>query len=163
MSAHVLDMAHFDYLVQAVERLAYTEHGAGTIRVRVTQEDVEKYGLRNVRTRSAWGGETYLEWEPHYDKEIFGRLLLAENVESVQARYPDGAKELLPNEEWTYNRQGIVEPNPRGTLGAIAGWRYQSCEHPDHEQGLAWRTLDVLERRVITDLADGNFRSIHRG
>ena len=87
-----------------------------------------------------------------------GRMLHAENVRSMTARY---GRSITPNESREYREQveGFVfvpggerqqDTTPVEGLKLLASWRYQSCEHPaDTRHAETWDLLGVLERTLI--------------
>ena len=98
-------------------------------------------------------------------------LLLNENVRSLQARYPDDMKEPLQDRIW-YNEydfkksstvtKWVSERDSRGLLMVwqmLRGWSYQSCEHFEYrnsvayqiEQQIEYAILDLLKKRHCPD------------
>lgn len=87
-----------------------------------------------------------------------GIMLLAENVRSLEARYPDSADEwaklreviadyTYPTEAWVY----------RLTLGDVVGcigcYEYQACESGDWEDTEAWSFCHNLRHRLLEHAA----------
>ena len=98
-------------------------------------------------------------------------LLLNENVRSLQALYPKDMKEPLQDRIW-YNEfdfkksstvtKWVSERDSRGLLMVwqmLQGWSYQSCEHFDFrnsvayqiEQQIQYAILDLLKKRHCPD------------
>jgi hypothetical protein len=146
MSAYIVNVDHIDYLVSAVGRLGadlhrrlHVEHDPA---LRGWETDFSPAAIR----QGAFG---HIYWEPEFDVDRLGRLLLAENIRSVMARYP-GVDDLpgpVPTPEATTYRHTSVpweQITPAGVIVAVKCWRYQTCETRDHEQSLAWRVMDEL-------------------
>jgi hypothetical protein len=140
VSAFVVDEAHIDLLADVARRGPGQWHGGPGGTWSFPQYVIDRYPV---------GPEGYL------DETHVGRLLLAQNVKSVAYRYPnEPATELpgpLPTPEadaYTFTRLPYhltaVE-----ALAAIACWRYQSCEDPDHERSPAWQFVNELESALI--------------
>lgn len=134
MSAYILDTDHIDALVDAALRLPGVHTG-------YWHEDQ----LRMVTSETAT--ET-------------GAMLIAENVASVQYRYPDDDRADLPGPiptiyplDYQYRcfpQRALREPVE--ILKAIASYRYQSCEHPGWETSAAKSFCEALTWRAIAAL-----------
>ena len=109
MSAFILDNDHIDYLVTAALML----RGRRSISWRVLDGRPEAVDLDNATD--------------------VGRMLLAENLASVNYRYNESDGDELVN---AYRFKAYIEPmvdNARRVplvLKAIECYEYQSCEHP---------------------------------
>lgn len=92
-------------------------------------------------------------------------LLWAENVRSIQYRYPDtidnpdampGPVDFTPVEVLIYR---FPTSTPRLTaidgLSALSGYEYQACEHPEWEQSEAYRFCVALRLALCGVLERG--------
>ena len=91
-------------------------------------------------------------------------LLLNENIRSLQARYPDDIKEPLENRIWfnEYNfkksstvTKWVSERDSRGLLMVwqmLRGWEYQSCEHYEHRNSVAYQIKQQIEYAILDTL-----------
>lgn len=81
-------------------------------------------------------------------EQAVGQLLLAENIKSVEHRYPD-----MKHNDFTFFPlqpfQRRYASNPIQILKLIASLRYQSCEHDDYLLSAAHMELLTIERKVI--------------
>jgi hypothetical protein len=97
---------------------------------------------------SFWNGTDRVDITSDNAEEI-GRILLDENVKSVHYRYEG---RIEPDEknaaaDYGFRRFGPIEP-----LKAIWGVRcleYQSCEHPEWENSIAWRISQAIIHEAI--------------
>lgn len=100
-----------------------------------------------------------------FNPDTLGRELWAENLRSIHHRYPDTVDgENLPGPigfteadviRYTHGPGSkVVNVDPLGVLGAIRGYRYQSCEHPDWPTSVAYAACDAIEKAVIGWLID---------
>lgn len=88
------------------------------------------------------------------DPDIIGRMLIAENIRSVQYRYRGEAVETLPGPcdkssllDYRYTRGRaltIIEG-----LAALDGYDYQTCECPDWRTTEAYAFVEQLRSRLI--------------
>lgn len=85
------------------------------------------------------------------DEQAVGQLLLAENIKSVEHRYPD-----MKHNDFTFVPlqpfQRRYASDPIQILKLIASLRYQSCEHPDYYRSEAYAALVAIEQKVIRKL-----------
>tara|TARA_R100001591_G_scaffold58583_1_gene68449 strand:- start:411 stop:1040 length:630 start_codon:yes stop_codon:yes gene_type:complete len=91
-------------------------------------------------------------------------LLLNENIRSLQARYPDDIKEPLENRIWfneyDFKKSSTVtkwvsERDSRGLLMVwqmLRGWEYQSCEHYEHRNSVAYQIKQQIEYAILDTL-----------
>lgn len=134
MSAYVVDPEHISYLLQAaIERN-------------------RPYGVY------------YGPYEPdnrigYHNANRIGAELLAENIASVNHRYPDCALDDLPGPiptpsaaDFQYRHSQYVNLDPVNVLKAISGYEYQSCEHPAWETSNAKEFCDRLRHAMIDRL-----------
>ncbi len=89
-----------------------------------------------------------------------GAMLWNENVRSVRYRYPDsdgnnlpGPVGLTPGMVDTYRFEALAQPlTPVEVLMALAGYEYQSCEHPEWATSRAHAFCGALRRAAIDAL-----------
>lgn len=101
-----------------------------------------------------------------YNPDTLGRMLWAENLRSINARYPDtidnpeaipGPIGVGPAEVMAYTYgpgPRVVDVDPFGLLGVVRGYVYQSCEHPGWRTSPARAFCDALKDAVIYDLIE---------
>lgn len=144
MSAYIVSNKHISALVTA---------GMAGVRLSTMRWFWPKYNSPNqYEAGQPWGpSHTAIlqETENTLTRETaerVGKMLLAENYKSVNHRYneSDGA-----NIEYKYE---YIEMNPLSVLSLIAGYEYQSCEHPGWEKSEAKEFCDVLRLRTIRRL-----------
>ena len=91
-------------------------------------------------------------------------LLLNENVRSLQARYPDDMKEPLQDRIW-YNEyefkksstvtKWVFERDAKGLMmiwQMLQGWEYQSCEHHEFRNSVAYQIKQQIEYGILETL-----------
>lgn len=91
-------------------------------------------------------------------------LLLNENVRSLQALYPNDMKEPLQDRIW-YNEydfkksstvtKWLSERDPKGLMmiwQMLRGWEYQSCEHHDFRNSVAYQIKQQIEYGILDTL-----------
>jgi len=91
-------------------------------------------------------------------------LLLNENVRSLQARYPDDMEEPLQDRIW-YNEydfkksstvtKWLSERDPKGLMmiwQMLRGWEYQSCEHHEFRNSVAYQIKQQIEYGILDTL-----------
>ena len=91
-------------------------------------------------------------------------LLLNENVRSLQARYPDDSKEPLKDRIW-YNEyefkksstvtKWLSDRDPKGLMMVwqmLQGWEYQSCEHYEFRNSVAYQIKQQIEYGILNTL-----------
>ncbi len=79
--------------------------------------------------------------------DFVGIVLLLENRRSVNFRY----NEQEPHGGFSFQRLPGV-PDPIVTLGALACYEYQACEHPTWHKNEAYQFCDALRRRLVNKL-----------
>ena len=91
-------------------------------------------------------------------------LLLNENVRSLQARYPDDMKEPLQDRIW-YNEyefkksstvtKWVSKRDAKGLMmiwQMLQGWEYQSCEHHEFRNSVAYQIKQQIEYGILSTL-----------
>lgn len=138
MSAFVVDKVHVDALVQA--------------------------GLRGSYPLTwYWSNPTHSGQLDYLTADEVGAMLWAENVLSVQARYPDvldpdggeypGPADFVDAEVFTYRFKGLGRPlSPVEALKALDCYTYQSCEHDGWKASQAYAFCDALRDTLIGEL-----------
>lgn len=92
-----------------------------------------------------------------------GKMLWAENVKSLNKRYPDtqeslsgypGPSDFTPFSVDLYRFEGYANGSvvPEKALKALHGYEYQTCEHDGWEGSEAYRFVRSLERALISKL-----------
>lgn len=155
MSAFVQDNDHIDLLVTAVVQANSTF--SAYVKDPDTPNDYRRLDLSDPTT--------------------VGRMLLEENVKSVLHRYKDSAdaaeqaEYAARIESYTYRRVVLWDETFDGVnadvaiLKAIAGYEYQTCEHPEWESSDAWALMQALTHYTIGRLpgySEVNTWSFHR-
>lgn len=101
-----------------------------------------------------------------YNKNTLGRMLWAENLASINYRYPDtienpdnmpgpigvGLPEIMAYEYGPGFRS--VNVDPLGLIGVIRGYEYQSCEHPGWHTSAARAFCQRLTDAVVHELIE---------
>lgn len=142
MSAYILDPRTIDYLVQwAIQRRGLTVY-LDDVAVATQYEHAISGNRLNLR-----------ELTP----DELGAILLAENVRSVRARYPNDAPDSLPGpcdqkRVWAYRFQPVAHQLPAWVIKACDCLRYQSCEADDYEETLAYKVMQAIRESAITHL-----------
>ena len=142
MSAYIESKAHIDALVTAAGAVELGEHSSGLS----WYHDGERYEM---------------SYSDHARASEIGRMLWAENLASIHARYPDTAEtdsnypgpagfESVQVTEYQFVRTARLEPVV--VLKAIDGYRYQSCEHEGWETSQAFAFCRSLEHKMIGQL-----------
>jgi hypothetical protein len=90
--------------------------------------------------------------------DAIGAMLWAENVRSVQHRYPDiledstdypGPIDFQPEHVFAYRWCWLSVP-PVEALKALRCYQYQSCEHPDWPTSSAHALCDTLQDVLVS-------------
>lgn len=100
-----------------------------------------------------------------YNPDTLGRELWTENLRSIHHRYPDTVDgENLPGPigfteaeaiAYTYGPGSrVADVDPLGVLGAIRGYRYQTCEHPEWPHSIAYAACEAIEAQIIGWMID---------
>lgn len=101
----------------------------------------------------------------HEQADEIGRMLWAENVRSVQGRYPDtveggvypGPNDFSAAEVFAYRWQRTETLSPVEGLSIIGCYEYQSCEHDEWHTSEAYAFCDALRKRLIHQLPGMEF------
>lgn len=126
MSAFIVDDMHINAIVTyaADKRISYWEKKTGN-RVEVTA----------------------------FNAEEVGRILMAENVRSVVARYGDGLEDTEVNADAAYQYRLFATPlTAVEIIKACNCLEYQSCETDDWEETLAWEILNRVKSHAAHDI-----------
>ena len=83
------------------------------------------------------------------DGAIVARILRAENIRSLRARYPSDYMKLVGDAPYTF-RPVRENYTPVEVIKACHCLSYQSCEADDYDQTHAKRLLDQIERAAIS-------------
>jgi len=84
-------------------------------------------------------------------------LLLAENVASLEARYPESP------EMWSAAAGYRFKPSPQvrrwlngyqhgSVVGLVRGYSYQACEHPGWETSIGWQLVQQIKDQLLKHL-----------
>jgi hypothetical protein len=91
---------------------------------------------------------------PAEDPSAFGRLLAAQNVTSLVARYgPDEAEHYEAPRSYRYRAPRNPEPLPGVLAKALACYEYQSCEDAGWETSEAHAAVMALAHGLLSRLA----------
>jgi hypothetical protein len=153
MSAYIVNVDHIDYLVSAVGKMGRDLHTTLWVDY---DPGLRGHGeVENV----ALAVNPYTDnprWEPAHSPTTLGRMLLAENIASVQARYPDDEPGNLPGpvpnptpDTYRYTPVPWEQISAAGVIQAVRCWRHQTCEHDGHEQSLAWAAMTELHDAAV--------------
>jgi len=87
------------------------------------------------------------------------KILLSENIRSLNARYPGREEMWGQAEHYRFYRSSAVlrwtayKPHGEGNLvGMLRGYRYQSCEHDTWIQSTAYQILEQIKEYLLQDL-----------
>lgn len=101
---------------------------------------------------SYWTGKTR-EYVTRNNAEEVGRILLDENVRSVNYRYRDECDNDEKNQGSTYCFSYSLRPlSPVQVIKAVNCLVYQSCETEDWESTIAWRICQAIISHAVHDL-----------
>ena len=84
----------------------------------------------------------------------FAKILFAENIKSLEYRYPNSGPEYESN-RFYFDKQALSGLLVLGALELIKGihcYRYQSCEHKEWDESEAKKLVDRLESFYIGKL-----------
>lgn len=108
-----------------------------------------------------FGEDRVLRSEQTADLQTLAEMLLAENVASVNARYPDTVNnpqdmpgvivEVGCQITFRFTRNA-ADLTPLQILKACRCFDYQACETDDWKESDARRVIDYIESRAINDL-----------
>jgi hypothetical protein len=92
------------------------------------------------------------------DRDAVGRMLIRENIASVEGRHPDteGKPDSMPGEYleadgYSFSTYGL-HFTPAAVLKAIACYEYQSCEHKGWKDSKAAELCEALRHELINAL-----------
>lgn len=144
MSAFVVGKDHIDFLVTSIVECP-RRHPHGPLLSIYVPDEAAPYGYRV---------------EYANDRTGLGRLLLAENVASVTARYPDmpASERRLYRDminSYSYERVRELDRFPHPVAAVVKAWEcyeYQSCEHDGWRESIARRWMEAAIRRWIDTL-----------
>lgn len=179
MSAYLVTKDHLDLMVYSVARLAREDHGIGQLRVWLSPSEGERVAADiaadGQRGRGARGPREYspnhaAEWLWELgaypgDLAAIGRELARANIRSLTARYPQDSLAELPGYADSIRDPAAYTPDTfnlpsfdvwAGVLLACRGYKYQSCEHAEHETDAGWLIADALERAAGYALASAS-------
>jgi len=156
MSAYVCNPRHVDYLVAYAHR--YQRQGNAP---HVILRDGERDTLPETAVQvgnAEWGSPDRLMLG-QLSPDVLGQIIMTENVRSVRHRYPSDSADDLPgpidqSRIFQYTFRPIPDLRSDWALAACQGWKYQSCETPDHAETLAWRIVEAIERQAIRALTE---------
>ena len=91
-------------------------------------------------------------------KVIFD-ILFNENVRSLQARYPDDYQDMI-SYNYEFKKSSTVvkwvnDRDPRGLMMVwqmLQGWEYQSCEHFEFRNSVAYQIKQQIEYGILNTL-----------
>ena len=86
-------------------------------------------------------------------------LLFNENVRSLQARYPDDYQDMISS-NYKFKKSSTVtkwlsDRDPRGLMmiwQMLQGWEYQSCEHYEFRNSVAYQIKQQIEYGILNTL-----------
>lgn len=102
-----------------------------------------------------------------FNPNTIGRELWTENLRSIHHRYPDTVEvdggeipgplafseaDVIRYEYGPGSR--VVDVDPLGAIGAIRGYRYQACEHPEWHYSIAEAFTGALRDIIIDWMID---------
>ena len=141
MSAHIVSRAHIDAMVDAGLRAA--------------RRDRSRFfrWYTNPTTTTIEGYELHSG-----NADEIGRMLWAENVKSVSARYPSDTSDTLPGPIGGVDVDAYTFKRPRDGMDAmplvkaIHGYEYQTCEHDEWRDpaNVARAFCDALVHRLVS-------------
>ena len=156
MSAYIVPKAHIDAMVSAAASVEHGHHSSGMDWWTVDD-------LRAVTDYMSCRREVGYSDQAQLDR--VGGMLWGENLVSIQYRYPDtieggcypGPSDFDPSQVDTYSHRGMPRGfDPIAILKAIAGYEYQSCEHPGWKASEARFFCDALRLKMIRNLPGYN-------
>lgn len=150
MSAYIVGRRHIDALITAASG------GAGYL-VGLSWWDRSLLELRDIPYPTRVDHLRRLGPNANVLPSEAGRMLWAENVASVQARYPDTVEAGHPgptrfgvHDVAVYRFRRFPGPlDPVGVLKSIACYQYQSCEHDGWLASQAYQFCESLTQKTI--------------
>ena len=138
MSAFVVDRAHIEFLVSAA------------MSRRLSPARLGPMGWQGATGRKS------LACNDYEHAAAVAQMLWDENVRSVRYRYPDCTDDLHGpidcDFQYGEHRHASLTPDPVAVLKAIAGYAYQTCEHPEWETSEAFSFCESLKAHAINVL-----------
>ena len=149
MSAYIVSKAHIDALITAAGSVNYAEHDSGL-----------SWYVRNAAKPGGYDHHELSYSDRERASEV-GAMLWAENLTSINYRYPDTIEDMsnCPGpvgfgletvDEYTFRptaRLSVVT-----VLKAIACYEYQTCEHPTWKDSEAYAFCQELKEKMIRQL-----------
>ena len=154
MSAYLVSSEHVDVLIAGAKQFT----GPGTFSWHSWP------GLIRAEL-SSWNGDDSAE-DMRFNPDTLGRELWAENLRSINERYPDtidnpgsvpgSGDDVYDVLAYTYGPGArVLDVDPLGLLGAIRGYRYQACETGEaYYASVAEGFCRALESKVVDYLID---------
>lgn len=147
MSAYIVDNRTIDYLVSWISH-GDRSHGSFSTRTIWPKVDDVPESLRPcVDGDDRYGWRLRLDIMPATD---IGRILMAENVRSVTARYGEsklGTDETGAADAYTF--RPVVDLRPEWVVSSAACLNYQSCETEDWERTVAHAIMSAIRESAI--------------
>lgn len=156
MSAYMVDAATIDAIVSAARQYP-GQTGLSWARLFPGKQPEAGYSYHKF-SRYASDDEAPETYNPN----TIGRELWTENLRSIHHRYPDtldpdggeipGPLTFTEADPIIYQYgpgSRVVDVDPLGALGAIRGYRYQACEHPEWHYSIAEAFTRALEESII--------------
>lgn len=154
MSAFIVGKPHIDALVHAAAAHRVGEHHSGMSWYHFTVTDDQGWPADMRRYEVGYSDQE--------SQDECGRMLWAENLRSIEYRYPDTIDNQMypgpggflgwPDVE-QYTCKGLRQaPDPVAILKAIECYEYQSCEHPGWRTSNAQAFCENLRRKMIVAL-----------
>ena len=116
--------------------------------------------IEDFRLRASKQIEAY---EPEYKSlascHVVFNILLRENERSLQARYPDDYQDVISS-NYEFKKSSTVtkwlsDRDPRGLMMVwqmLQGWEYQSCEHYEFRNSVAYQIKQQIEYGILDTL-----------
>ena len=116
--------------------------------------------MEDFRLRASKQIESY---EPEYKSlascHVVFNILLRENERSLQARYPDDYQDMISS-NYEFKKSSTVtkwlsDRDPRGLMmiwQMLRGWEYQSCEHYEFRNSVAYQIKEQIEYGILKTL-----------
>lgn len=152
MSAYIVSKEHIDYLITA------GFHLPGMRRSMLHWLIPREAPAEAYQRGEPWGPEAISDCnerrrelsQDHADE--VGRMLWAENQESVNHRYDDEEIEEIYFYKCHPDYEIRHAVNPIETLKALSCYEYQTCEHPEWENSEAFTFCEALRSAAIRAL-----------
>lgn len=167
MSAYEVDPEHITALL--VAGLAADEHGSPLSWFETDLDLVDEPGVYEQGQALTMAG---IELAQRLRRELtwetagrVGRMLVAQNRESVNHRYGEEELEELyeePRDLLSRLAQARALLDPARVLGAIGCYEYQACEGPSWARSEAAQFVDALRRTYIRRLPGYRAGEVHQ-